>query len=113
MAEIPDGERVKPCLSCDALIPFKAEVCPRCSSSQEAPRGSRPCPSCSTDLEVKALFCPKCGKLAVPTARIPIVKASQAPKRPMSGRSVGLTLNALEVAAAAVLVFVILDHFLH
>jgi RNA polymerase subunit RPABC4/transcription elongation factor Spt4 len=113
LAEIPDGERIKSCLACDALIPFKAEVCPRCSSSQEAPRASRPCPSCSTALESKALFCPKCDKLTVPTTRIPIVKASQAPKRPISGRSVGLALNALELAAAAVLVFVVIDHILN
>jgi RNA polymerase subunit RPABC4/transcription elongation factor Spt4 len=113
LAKIPGGERVKPCLSCDALIPFEAKVCPLCSSRQAALPSTRPCPSCSTSLEPRALFCPKCGKLAVPTARIPVSKAPQAAKAPFLSRYLGLMINVLELASAAVLAFVLIDHFLN
>ena len=112
MAEPPEGERIKSCLSCDELIPFTITTCPFCNSPQQALPKARVCPSCSAEIDQAALYCPKCGKLTVATARTPVSSASQAPARPGSRRYFEFSIWATELAALILLVYLLADYLL-
>ena len=112
MAKRPEGERIKPCLNCDELIPFTIQTGPFCNSPQQAPPKARTCPSCSAKIDPSVLFCPKCGKLTVATAGTPVTGASEAPPRPASKRYFELSIWATELAALILMVYMIADYLL-
>ncbi len=66
---ITPDERVKPCLDCEAVIPFDAEVCSLCGSrTRKSPDGEeavRPCLACDALVPEQDLFCPACGDFAL------------------------------------------------
>jgi RNA polymerase subunit RPABC4/transcription elongation factor Spt4 len=107
----PDQDRVKPCLKCDELIPFKATFCPHCKSEQAAP-AFKSCPRCAASITKTAIYCPHCGKLAAVVAPSPTSSFKD-----QSGSDVGdsvsmLSLWSLEALALACLVWVVVDYMI-
>jgi RNA polymerase subunit RPABC4/transcription elongation factor Spt4 len=58
-------ERVRPCLECGTILPFKAEVCSLCGERYRVGRideeSVKPCLACDDIIPARHLFCPKCG----------------------------------------------------
>jgi RNA polymerase subunit RPABC4/transcription elongation factor Spt4 len=64
----PREERVKPCLQCEAVLPFDAETCSLCGASSRksgAEEAVKPCLTCGELLPAADFFCPECGDFAL------------------------------------------------
>jgi len=109
-----EGERVRACLACGALVPFEDVVCPACGHEEASHPGSPgerviACPACLEFLSASLLFCPACGAeiAAVGAAPPPAapVPEPQAGAVPAVATTLALIAPLVAVAALGQLVF--------
>ena len=75
-----DGERVRFCLACGAVVPFDQATCSACGHVETGLPGSPgepvvACRSCLEFLPASLLFCPACGAEITPPAAPPAREA--------------------------------------
>lgn len=102
-------DRVKPCMSCDAIIPFTSEECPSCNASVPLSY-SESCHRCSAHVEPEAIFCPNCGKLIVSIGVIPELNEKGCDSTSLRGRSLELGITCLECVTMLAILWIIFDH---
>jgi RNA polymerase subunit RPABC4/transcription elongation factor Spt4 len=109
-----DGERVRACLACGALMPFEEVICPACGH-EEAAHPASPgerviaCPACLEFLSASLLFCPACGAEIAAVGSAPPAPAAvpepRAGAAPVLATTLALVAPLIAVAALGQLVF--------
>jgi hypothetical protein len=101
------GERVRFCLGCGAVMDYALTDCPACGHANPPAPGSddgplAPCPSCRVERAASLLYCPACGAPAEEEASFRAEPGS-VPEAPAATAASVLAVTLALVAPALVL----------
>jgi len=96
------GERVRFCLGCGAVMEYALTDCPACGHTNPPPPGVEngpraPCPSCNAQRAANLLYCPACGAPVEEEASF----AAEPGPEPVARAATGVSLLAVALALAA------------